>query len=121
MWSNVVLETDHLRAELLGRETVQETAQFLQAVASESLKHERNRLLIVVRASRAIFKVEQYQISEYFKGLAERPGYRVALLSDSDEIHAAHGYVEVLARQRGLNVRAFRDEATALEWLRRAG
>ena len=43
---------------------------------------------------------------------------RVALLADAEELRAAHEYIEVLARQQGANVRAFRDEAQALEWLR---
>ena len=43
---------------------------------------------------------------------------RVALLADSEELRAAHEYIEVLARQQGANVRAFREELPALEWLR---
>lgn len=118
MRSSVILENDHLRAEVHGRETVQETAQFLRELASASLKHNCTRAMILMRESRAIFKVEDYGISEYFKAMAGYPDHRVALVSDSAEMHAAHGYIEVLARQRGLRVRAFRDEAAALEWLR---
>jgi len=70
-----------------------------------------------VRESRAIFKVEDYGLSDYFKTMAAQPGARVALVGDSSESYAAHGYIELLARQRGLAVRAFRDEADALEWL----
>jgi hypothetical protein len=33
-------------------------------------------------------------------------------------VRAAHEYIEVLARQHAANVRAFREEASALEWLR---
>ena len=59
-------------------------------------------LLVSVRNSRPIFKVDQY---------------RIALLADSEELRASHEYIEVLARQQGANVRAFRDEASALDWL----
>ena len=44
--------------------------------------------------------------------------YRIALVGDSSELHASHDYMELTARQRGLEVRAFREEAKALEWLR---
>jgi len=116
--SKITPESDYLRAEIIGRETVEETAQFLKDAGAAALQHKLTRLLIVVRESRAIFKVEDYRISEYFKAMAERPGHRIALVGDSSETYAAHGYIEVLARQRGLAVRAFREEAPALEWLR---
>ena len=116
--TKVVVESDHVRAEVHGRETAEETTLFLREAAEAALKHERRRILLVVRESRAIFKVEEFNLSEYFKAMVERPGYRIALVGDSSEVHAAHGYIEVLARQRGLAVRAFREEATALKWLR---
>ena len=71
-----------------------------------------------MRSSRPIFKVEQYRISEHFKQLAANKALRVALLADSDEVRASHQYIEVLASQQGAQVRAFRDEARALAWLR---
>ena len=116
--SKIEPESDHLRAEISGRETAQETVRFLREAAGAVLKHECKRILIVVRQSRALFKVEDYSLSEYFKAMAERPGYRIALVGDSSESYAAHGYIELLARQRGLAVRAFRDEPAALAWLR---
>ena len=105
-----------LRATLYGRQTVEETAQFIEALGAEARKHSASRILISVRDSRPIFKVEQYKISEFFKQLAGNKA-RVALLADSDELRAAHQYIEVLAAQQGAQVRAFRDEKRALEWL----
>ena len=109
---------DCLRAEMVGRDTVEETQEFIAAVADEARKHGSSRILIFVRRSRPIFRVEQYRISEQFRALAANPAVRVALLADADEIRAAHGYIEVLAAQHGANVRAFRDEAAAIEWLK---
>ena len=98
---------DCLRAEFVGRESVDETQEFIRAVAAEAQKTRCPRILVWVRRSRPIFKVEQYRISEYFKQLAANP-----------EVRAAHEYIEVLARQQGANVRAFREELPALEWLK---
>ena len=111
-------ESDYLRAELIGRETAEETVRFLREVAGAAQTHGSTRFLVIVRASRAIFKVEDYSLSEYFKAMGERPGYRIALVGDSSESYASHSYIELLARQRGLAVRAFRDEDAALAWLR---
>jgi hypothetical protein len=108
---------DHLRAELFGRQTVEETLQFIQALAAEARKSSATRLLVWVRNSRPIFKVEQYGLSEHFKQLAAQKDVRVALLADSDEVRASHQYIEVLAAQQGAKVRAFREETRALAWL----
>ena len=110
-------EGDCLRAEIVGRETVGETVEFIQALAAEAERTGATRALIWVRRSRPIFRVEQYRISEYFRQLAARSGTRVALLADSDDVRASHEYIEVLAKQNGAAVRAFREEASAREWL----
>ena len=109
---------DCLRAEMIGRDTVEETQEFIAAVADEARKTSSSRILIFVRRSRPIFRVEQYRISDQFRALAANPAVRVALLADADELRAAHGYIEVLAQQQGANVRAFRDEPSAIEWLK---
>ena len=106
----------YLRATLYGRQTVEETVRFIEALAAEARKHAATRILICVRSSRPIFKVEQYKISEFFQQIAGN-NLRVALVADSDEVRAAHQYIEVLAAQQGAAVRAFREEARARDWL----
>ena len=108
---------DHLRAQLFGRQTVEETLKFVEALAAEARKSSATRFVVWVRNSRPIFKVEQVRVSDSFKQLAVR-NVRVALLADSEEVRASHQYLEVLAAQQGAKVRAFRDEARALSWLR---
>lgn len=109
---------DYFRAELFGRETAEETHEFLTVLAKKALGSGLTRVLISVHSSRPIFQVEKYRISEFFKLAAANPAYRIALLGDSDEVRASQQYVEVLARQQGAHVRAFRAEAPALQWLR---
>jgi hypothetical protein len=108
--------SDYLRAELFGRQTAEETAQFAQALADEARRRNATRVLVWVRNSRPIFKVEQYKFSELLRQFGKH--MRVALLADSEEVRASHQYIEVLASQQGAQVRAFRDEARALDWLR---
>ena len=118
MHFNFELMQDHLRAELFGRKTVEETLEFVQALAAEARQRSARQILIWVRNSRPIFKLEPYKVSEKFRQLAVAKEVRVALLADSDEVRASHQYIEVLASQQGANVRAFRDESRALNWLR---
>ena len=79
-------------------------------------------VLAVVRASHPIFKVEQFGWSACLGRMAAggKP-WKVALASDTAELRAAHEYWATLARQKGLEVRAFGQELPAIQWLRGAG
>lgn len=109
-------EPDFVRAQLVGRDTVEETKHFLRAIARSSARHPA--VLIQVRASTGIFQIERYGLIEYFEELARSPARRVALLADTADLRASHEYLEFLAQQRGLQVRSFRAEAEAVQWLR---
>lgn len=108
---------DHLYAALAGRETAAQMREFLHAVQAACRAHSCPRILISIRASRPAFKPEDYGLSGYTQELVT-PACQVALLGDSNELNAAHEYIEVCARQQNMNVRAFRDELAALQWLR---
>lgn len=108
---------DYIRGDLYNRQTAAETRQFLQAVAEEASTKGCDRVLLAAHASRAIFKVEDFGLSEFFDIVASRPGHRVALTADNFEGRAAQKYMEVLATIRKLNVRAFRSETDAVKWL----
>jgi len=116
----ITIERDHMRAELFDRETMEETRAFLQIVASSAQKHGRSSILMSVRSSNPIFTVERSGFLAYFKKLAENPEHRIALLGDSEELGISHQYVELIGRQHGVNVQSFRDEAAALQWIRKA-
>ena len=105
-----------LRAELFGRQTAEQTHEFVDALLAEAQRRAATRVLAWVRNSRPIFKVEQYGITDKLRAIAGR-GLRIALLADSDEVRASHQYIEVLAGHHGAKLRAFRDEARALQWL----
>lgn len=117
MWHQITVESDHLRVELFGRQTASETQEFLNALAAYGIERRQPHVLISVRCSKPVFTVEKYRIVEFFDR-ASRYSAKIALLGDSEELRVAHQYIESLARQRGVNVRAFRDEAVALKWLR---
>lgn len=112
------LREDILRVEIAGRETSDETRELAQAVFAEREKHGALGILMHVSASRPIFKVEEYGLSAIFARIAAIPGLRIATVADDSALHAAHQYIELLARQRGVAYRAFTNEAEALGWLR---
>lgn len=115
---NITASGPYLRAELIERETAEETRTFLRALAQASLQQGNSKVLICVRASRSIFKVEECGASMLLSELAARPAFKVALVADRHEVRASHEYVELLARQHGANLRSFgADESAAVEWL----
>lgn len=109
---------DVLRVDISGRETAGETREIAEKTFAEREKHGALALLLVVRSSRPIFKVEEYGLSGIFARLAAIGGLRLAVVAEDSALHSAHQYIELLARQRGVAYRAFRDEEQALAWLR---
>ena len=107
----------YLRAEMVERETPEETRQFGEAVQSAMRDKGIARALVVVRASAPVFRVEEYRLSDFLTRIGDMPGLRIALVSDSRELAAAHEYVQLIASQRGMPLRAFPSEKPALEWL----
>jgi len=116
MGHRITLDRGVLRAELFGRETVEETKAFFQAIVSASTESRSQSILISVRSSKPIFQFERHGLIEYFRKLTVTPSRRIALLGDSAELRLSHEYVELIARQHGLNVRSFPDETAAYRW-----
>jgi len=116
-WFRISAEGDYLRSELFNRRTVEETTKFLEAVLAASLEHRLPLVLICVRNSIPIFTVERYGFSRYLD-LAFQSKYKIALVGDALELRIAHQYIATMARMRGVKLRAFADETTAIYWLR---
>ena len=114
----ITAEPDFLLAELFDRETVEETQAFLRAVVRESGKNRRSGILILVRSSKPIFQVVPHRLIEYLEELSAASSCRIALVGDTKDLRMSHEYIELIARQRGLDVRSFWDETAALQWLK---
>ena len=106
----------YLLATLHGRDTAEQMREFLLAVRAACRERDTPRILISVRQSRAIFKPEDYGLGGYANALAT-PACQIALVGDTDEVNSANEYIELIARQHGINVRAFREEQAAAGWL----
>ena len=109
---------DVLRVDIRQRQTAEETREIAETAFAERERAGVLGILLMTRDSRPIFKVEEYGLSAILERIAAIPGLRVAAVSDDSALHAAHEYIELIARQRGAAYRAFRKEADALAWLR---
>lgn len=112
----ITAEAGYLRGELSGRETVEETQAFLRALVRERIRYARSCVLILVRRSTPVFQVAAHRLIESIEELSEQQPCRIALVGDTRDLHMSHEYIELLARQLGLNVRSYRDERSALQW-----
>jgi hypothetical protein len=114
----------YLYAAVSERDTPQETRAFQLAVHSACREHSQPKIMMSVRRSRAIFKPEDYGLDGSAPGYVTElvsPACQIALVGDTDEVNTANEYIELVARQQGVNVRAFRDERAALHWLQGVG
>lgn len=108
-----------LHAEIRGRETAEETRALADATFAEIERTGARAVLMRIRDSRTIFKVEQYGLTGILERIAAVPGLRIAAVAEDAALHSAHQYIEVLARQRNVAYRAFSREAEALDWLQK--
>src|SRR5262245_10778568 len=117
MHYEITPEAKYLRATLFGRETVEEMREFIRVLVEANLEYRRAAILMDIRASRPIFHSEPNGFLEYFRELIAGSSWHIALLGDSAELRLSHEYLALLARQRGMTMWSFRDEAAALKWL----
>jgi hypothetical protein len=114
----------YLHAAVSDRDTADEMRDFLLAVHAASKQHDLPKIVMAVRRSRAVFKPEDYGLSGNMRGYVNdlvTPACQIALVADTAELHTSHEYIEMVARQQGVNVRAFPDEASAVRWMRGDG
>jgi hypothetical protein len=83
----------------------------------ENAKQRKPCVLLVVRLSQAVFQVAAHGFIEHIEEISGKPGCRIAVVGDTRDLQISHEYLELLARQRNLDVRSFRDEPAALQWL----
>jgi len=110
----------HVKAEMFQRTTAEETAEFVDAiVAALRAPGAPDKLLISIRDSRPVFKVEEWKLSAALDKVMSIDGLQVAFISDTRELQMSQQYIALLGRQRGLKFETFDSEPAAVAWLTR--
>jgi hypothetical protein len=107
----------YLKAEMVKRETAEETRQFVEAIVDALRSHAVFKVLISIRSSRPVFKVDEWNLSGALEKVMGLPGLKVAFIADTKEISMSQEYIALLAQQRGLAFRTFGAEKAAVAWL----
>ena len=117
---SIEIKPGYLHALVYQRDSAEDMRKFLLAVHAACEEHRTPKILVCVRQSRAMFKPEDYGLDGAARGYAGElatSACQVALVGDTEELHSAHEYIELAARNQNLNVRAFRDEDAARRWM----
>jgi hypothetical protein len=118
MLYRITSETEYLRADLFHRETAEESREFFGAVAEAVQRRRCTSVLISVHSSSSLFTVDRSGFFAEFALLDSDADRKIALVADSEELDYSHEYFALLAQHQGMNVRHFRSETAALDWLR---
>jgi hypothetical protein len=116
MQIRIVRETGYLRVELQHRETAEEMRQAIWSILAECRRHGVSSVLISTRASRPLFKLQEFGLSAFLEEMSR--ACKVALVADNRDLRASDEYIATMAQQKNIAVRAFADEAAAARWLR---
>ena len=107
----------YLRAEMVERETGEETREFVHATFDAFRTHKAKKLLVSVSRSIPLYKVTEWDFSGAIECAKRIKGFKLALVSDSRELSMSHEYIALLSRQRGLQCKVFGRESAAIAWL----
>ena len=107
----------YLKAEMVERDTAAETAEFVEAIVAALQARHADRLLVSIRSSRPVFKVEEWKLSAALDKVMSIAGLQVAFIADTREVQMSQEYIALLGRQRGLDFQSFESEQAAVAWL----
>lgn len=110
----------YIKAEMVKRDTAEETKAFVQAILEALRRHEPPRVLISIRSSRPVYKVDSWNLSAALDQLMDLKRLRIGLIADTKELAMSQQYIALLACQRGLDFRTFGAEKDAAQWLSEA-
>ena len=114
-----ITSTDEfIRIECVGRTVFMTGREMLSEVAEISTRHKQKKLLFDLRGAEYNHAyADTIQHAEGVRDVGLEGGFRTALLG-LEKDRTMLKYIEDVAVNRGFQVRAFVDEAQALEWIR---
>jgi hypothetical protein len=108
-----------LRARLWGRQKDEPPSEVCKLILEESHTHRLKRILVELNQERPLSTLSQYLLVERLPGLGCTPEHRIALVHHTPGLYEASDMIDLVAANRGINVRNFPDVASATDWLRR--
>jgi hypothetical protein len=87
-------------------------------ILDESRKHGLKLILVELTQERPLSALSQYLLVEKLPQLGLTHEHRIALVHHTPGLFEANSMIDLVAENRGINVRNFRDLHSATQWLR---
>ena len=118
MQYTIEADEEFLRVKVSGRDTDQPPSEVCAAVLKESEKRGRQRILIELDQKFPLSAGNQYQLVTRLPEIGFTPKHRIALVHRRPDMQSANQFINVVAENRGLQVRNFPSTENAMAWLR---
>ncbi|HEX2567437.1 MAG TPA: hypothetical protein VHN19_11105 [Burkholderiales bacterium] len=110
-------KADLLHAKVWGRDTTRPPFQVCEAIMTEARRLGLKRILIELSQKVPLSGTGQFMLVERLPSLGLTPEHRIALVHHTPGFFEANDMIDMVAENRGLNVKNFRDVGAALAWL----
>jgi hypothetical protein len=114
---SVTAEDGLIRARAWGRDTDEPPSHVCQAVLAESNRLGVKRILVELTQKVALSAANQFHLVVNLASLGMTPQHRIALVHHTPGFYEANDMVDLVAANRGMNVKSFTDVDAALAWL----
>ena len=113
----ITAEDGLIRGHAWGRASDEPPTHMCQEMFAEAKRLGITRILVELTQKVALSGPSQFRLVMGLTSLGITPQWRIALVHHTPGLYEASDMVDLAAANRGLNVKSFKDVASALAWL----
>ena len=118
---SITADEEFLRVQVSGRDTDRPPSDVCAVVLEESKKSGRPRILIELDQKFPLSPTSQHALVTRLPEIGFTHKHRIALVHRTAEARKSNNFINLIAFNRGVNVRNFPSVEDAHAWLREAG
>ena len=115
---SITADAEFLRVRMAGRDTDQPRSDVCALIYRESESSGRRRILIELDQMFPLSPTSQHQLITRLPAIGFSHLHRIALVHSTDDARKANDFINIVAMNRGVNVRNFPSLHDAETWLR---
>ena len=115
---SITADTEFLRVKVSGRDSDHPPSDVCALIYRESESAGRPRILIELDQQFPLSPTSQHQLVTRLPSIGFGHKHRIALVHQTDDARKANDFINVVAENRGVNVRNFPSLDDAIGWLR---
>ncbi|MGQ0655821.1 MAG: hypothetical protein ACT4P4_26785 [Betaproteobacteria bacterium] len=118
MQYSIEADAEFLRVKMSGRESNAPPSHVCAAIFRQASKLDLKRILIELDQKTPLSASSQYTLISRLPQIGFTPKHRIAMVHRTPEMQKANEFIDVVADNRGLQVRSFPTVESAEAWLR---